>query len=169
MRGAVRRPIDQTGVVGGGLGLVLAGALATLVVRSDSTLAFLLIAPIWLVLYPVSALIGYDLGTRGGGGHDRLLLRLGDYSIAVAAAHAAMAGAVAVLAIADIDGDSRVWYALYASCAAPAIPARAVALRVGREFHVPPGALLGASAVLVLLAWFVSFIVLAAATAGIDS
>ena len=169
MRGAVRRPIDQTGVVGGGLGLVLAGALATLVVRSDSTLAFLLIAPIWLVLYPVSALIGYDLGTRGGGAGEGLLLRLGGYSIAVAAAHAAMAVAVAVLVIADIDGDSRVWYVLYGLCAAPAIPARAVALRVGREFHVPLGALMGASAVLVVVAWFASFVVLAAASTGIDS
>lgn len=150
------------------MGLALAGALATLVVRSDGTLAFLSIAPIWLMLYPVSALIGYDLGTRGGGAGDGLPLRLGGYSVAVAAVHAAMAVAVAVLVIADVDGDPRVWYVLYALCAAPAIPARALAMRMGREFHVPAGALVGASAVLVV-AWLVSFVVVAAASTGVDS
>lgn len=166
----MRPSIDQTtGLVGGALGLTFGGALASLVVRSDSILAFLSIAPIWLVLYPISALIGYDLATRGGGAGDGLLLRLGGYSIAVAAAHAVMAVAVAVFIIADIDGDSPAWYVLYALSAGPAVPARAAALRVGRGFHVPPGALLGASAVLVLLAWLASFLIAATAVSGIDS
>ncbi len=94
------------GLLGAAIGVAAAGALASLVVRTRGTLPFLLIAPIWLVLYPISPLIGYDLATLGAGEDDDLQLRLGGYSVAVAAAHVAMALVVAGLAIADLDGDS---------------------------------------------------------------
>ncbi len=159
------------GLLGAAIGVAAAGALASLVVRTRGTLPFLLIAPIWLVLYPISPLIGYDLATLGAGEDDDLQLRLGGYSVAVAAAHVAMALVVAGLAIAEVDGDASLWVVLYALCVCPAIPARIAAMRMARRLHVPAGALLGASIVLAFLGWLASVLVLAlaASVSGIET
>ncbi len=161
--------IRRTGIVGGAIGLALAGGLATVVVRTRGTLPFLFIAPIWLVLYPASPLIGYDLATREAGDDDGLLLRLGGYAVAVAAAHVVTALVIAGLAIADLDGDSPIWVVLYALCVCPAIAARIAAMRLAVRLHVPAGALLGASIALVFLGWLLSVLVLAASTTWVES
>ena len=143
------------GLVGAGVALVLVGAFASLVLVTDTSLGNTFGWPIWLVLYPLSPLIGYDLATRGGVAGDGGLLRLGGYSVAVAAAHLTMALALAVCVAADLDGWSPLWNWALASCIVAAVPARTVAVRRGRGLH---GAPLGAAGFIFLIAWIVFFV-----------
>ena len=157
------------GLVGATIGLVLAGALASLVTRTDTSVGNALGAPIWMLLYPLSGLIGYDLATKGGDAGDGPLLRLGGYSIAVAAAHLAMVAGVAVCVAAGIEGQSPLWYAAFAMCVGATVPARIAAVRLGREFYVSPWALMAASFVILLLAWIAFIIVMGFYLERIDS
>lgn len=148
---------------------MLAGALASVAIRAGTTAANSLAAPIFLVLYPLSAVIGYDLAagerdTAGGA-----LERLGGYAIAIAAAHVAIALSVAICVAAHVDGDSSLWYVLYAPCVVAAGPARAAALRLGRGFSIPGGALVGASLVILVLAWLTFFVAMGAYMTYIDA
>ena len=155
--------------MGGTIGLVLAGALASLVILTDTSVGNALGAPIWMLLYPLSALIGYDLATKGGDAGDGPLLWLGGYSIAVAAAHMAMAAGVAVCVATGIEGQSPLWYVAFALCVGATVPARIAAVRLAREFYVSPWALLAASFVILLLAWIAFFIVMGFYLERIDS
>ena len=157
------------GLVGAAIGLVSAGALASLVILTDTSVGNALGAPIWMLLYPLSALIGYDLATKGGDAGDGPLLWLGGYSIAVAAAHLAMAAGVAVCVAAGIEGQSPLWYVAFAMCVTATVPARIAAVRLGREFYVSPWALMAASFVILLLAWIAFFITMSFYLERIDS
>lgn len=140
--------------MGAGVGLVLVGAMAALVVVTETSLGNTVGWPIWLVLYPLSPLLGYDLATRGrnGGGP---LIRAGGYSVAVAAAHVVMAAGIAVCIGVDVDRRSPLWMIVPAFCVVVVAPARAAAIRAARGLRGGGWALMGAAAFMLLMAWIV--------------
>ena len=165
--GALAPRIDQTGLVGAGVGLVLVGAMAALVVVTETSLGNTVGWPIWLVLYPLSPLLGYDLATRGRNGGGPLLA--GGYSVAVAAAHGVMAAAIAVCIGVDLDGRSPFWMVAPALCVVVVAPARAVAVRAARGLRGGGWALIGVAAFILLMAWIVYAIAAGFWLARIDS
>ena len=167
--GEIPHRIDHTGLVGAGVGLVLAGALAALVVTTDTSLGNTVGWFIWLVLYPLSPLIGYDLATRRSGATEEPLLRAGGYAVAVAAAHLAMAAGIAVCAALDLDSHSPLWMVLVALGVVVVAPARALALRAGRGLRGGGWALMGVAVLVLLGAWLVFFVAMGFWFARIDS
>jgi len=139
------------GLAGAGVGLVLAGALAALVVMTETTLGNSVGWFIWLVLYPLSPLLGYDLATGGQG--DGPLLRVGGYSVALATAHLAVAVGVALGAGADLDGRSPLPTVLLIASIVVVPPARGAATRVARGLRGGGWALIGAAAFTLVVAW----------------
>lgn len=127
------------------MGLVLAGALAALVAVTDTSLGNTVGWPIWLVLYPLSPLLGYDLASRGGSAAGGPLLRAGGYSVAVAAAHLAMAAGIAVCSGVDLEGRSPFWMVVLALCVVVVAPARGIAVRAVRGLRGGGWALMGAA------------------------
>ena len=156
--------------MGAGVGLVLAGALAALVVTTDTSLGNTVGWFIWLVLYPLSPLLGYDLATRGGGGGaDGPLLRAGGYAVAVAAAHLAMAAGIAVCIGIDLDGRSPVWPVVLALCVIVVGPARAVAVKAASGLRGGGWALTGVAMFILLAAWILYFVTFSFWIGRIDS
>ena len=156
------------GFVGAGVGFALVGALAALVVTTDTSLGNSVGWFIWLVLYPLSPLLGYDLATRGANGEGPLL-RAGGYSVAVAAAHLAMAVGIAVCVGTGVDGRSALWTVALAFCVVVVAPARIVAVRAVRGLHGGGWALMGAAGFLLLMAWIVYFVAFGFWISRIDS
>ena len=169
IRGDIPHRIDHTGLVGAGIGLVLVGALAALVVTTDTSLGNTVGWFIWLVLYPLGPLLGYDLATRSAGATGGPLLRAGGYSVAVAAAHLAMAAGIAVCAAVDLDGRSPLWAIVLALCVVVVAPARALALRAARGLRGGGWALMGVALFILLAAWIVYFVTIGFWLARIDS
>jgi hypothetical protein len=161
--------IDHTGLAGAGVGLALAGALAALVVTTDTSLGNRVGWFIWLVLYPLSPLIGYDLATRRAGATEEPLLLAGGYAVAVAAAHLAMAAGIAVCAALDLDSHSPLWMMVLALCVVVVAAARAVAVRAANGFRGGGWALMGAAAFILLMAWVVYLVAAGFWLARIDS
>ena len=169
IRGDIPPRIDHTGLVGAGVGLVLVGALAALVVTTDTSLGNTVGWFVWLVLYPLGPLLGYDLATRGAGATAGPLLRAGGYSVAVAAAHLAMAAGISVGAAVDLDGRSPLWMVLVAVGVVVVAPARALAVRAGRGLRGGGWALMGIAVFILLVAWVVFFVAMGYWFARIDS
>ena len=161
--------IDQTGLVGAGVGLALVGALAALVVVTDTSLGNAVGWFIWLVLYPLSPLLGYDLATRGAGLAGGPVLRAGGYSVALAVAHLAVAVGVAVGAGAGLDGRSPLWFFLVALCVVVVAPARAVAVRATRGLRGGGWALVGVAVFFLLTAWLIYMVAFSYWLAEVDS
>ena len=169
IRGALAPRIDQTGLVGAGAGLVLVGALAALVVVTDTSLGNTVGWFIWLVLYPLSPLLGYDLATRGGSEAGGPLLRAGGYSVAVSTAHLVMAVGIAVSTAVVFDDRSPLWMVVVALFVVVVAPARAVAVRAGRGLRGAGWALMGGAVLILLAAWVVFFVAASSWMARIDS
>ena len=169
VRGDMPHRLDHTGLVGAGAGLALVGALAALVVTTDTSLGNTVGWPIWLVLYPLSPLIGYDLATRRSGANEEPLLLAGGYAVAVAAAHLAMAGGIAVCVALDLDSHSPLWMVLVALGVVVVAPARALALGAGRGLRGGGWALMGVAVLVLLGAWLVFFVAWGFWFARIDS
>lgn len=169
VRGEIPHRIDHTGLVGAGAGLALVGALAALVVITDTSLGNTVGWFIWLVLYPLSPLLGYDLATRGAGATDGPLLGAGGYAVAVAAAHMAMAAGIAVSAAVDFDDRSPLWMVVVALCVVVVAPARALAVRAGRGLRGGGWALMGVAVLILLAAWVVFFVAMGYWFARIDA
>ena len=155
--------------MGAGVGLVLVGALAALVVVTNTSLGNTVGWFIWLVLYPLSPLVGYDLATRGAGATDGSQLRAGGYAVAVAAAHLAMAAGIAVCIGVDLEGRSPVWMVVLALCVLVVTPARAVAVRAARGLRGGGWALMGAAVIILLAAWILYFVAFSFWIARVDS
>lgn len=151
------------------MGLVLVGALAALVVTTDTSLGNSVGWLIWLVLYPLSPLLGYDLATRGATSPDGPLLRAGGYSVAVASAHLAMAAAIAVAAGVDLEGRSPLWVIMLALCVVVVAPARGAAVRAVRGLRGGGWALMGVAVFILLAAWILYFVAFGFWFARIDS
>lgn len=161
--------VDQTGLVGAGVGLVLVGALAALVSITDTPLGNAVGWFIWLVLYPLSPLLGYDVATRGAGGTGGPLLRAGGYSVAVAVAHLAVAVGIAVGAAAGLDGRSPLWFFLVALCVVVVVPARALGIRATRGLRGGGWALMGVAVFFLLMAWILYMVAFSYWITEVDS
>ena len=152
----MRPPVDQAlGLVGAAIGVVLVTGLVAALDPGDGAFAAILWAPLALLLYPLSAVLGYDLATGGGdaagaGG----LLRVGGYAVAVATAHAAVAAGMAVGVAADLHRDSGLWIVPVLLCWAAAAAGRLAAVRLARTQYLSPAALIPAALVILCLAWW---------------
>ena len=90
-------------MVGATTGVVLVTGLVAVVGATETTLAAVLWVPLALLLYPLSAVVGYDLATGGGmGAGEGAWLRAGGYAVALATAHAAYAAGAAIGVAADL-------------------------------------------------------------------
>jgi hypothetical protein len=161
--------VGQTGLVGAGVSVVLVGALAALVVITDTSSGNAVGWFIWLVLYPLSPLLGYDLATRGAGGPGGPVLRAGGYSEALAVAHLAVAVGIAVGAAAGLHGRSPLWFFLVALCVVVVAPARALGIRVTRGLRGGGWALLGVAVFFLLMAWLIYMVAFTYWIAEVDS
>ena len=148
---------------------MLAGALAALVVVTDTPLGNTVGWPLWLVLLPLSPLLGYDLATREESRVDGPLLRMGGYAVAVAAAHMVIAAGMAVQVGVDLDGRSPLWLLTPALCVVVVAPARAVAIRTARGLRGGGWALMGAAALILLMAWILYMVAAGYWLSRIDS
>ena len=147
------------------MGLVLAAGLAALAALTGSWLGLLA----WVVLYPVSPLLGYDLAVHAGASSDGAVLRAGGYAAAVAAANAAMAASVAVCLGAGLDDRSPLCWMAFVLAPLVGAPARAVAVGFGRGIRGSGWALIGSAVLVTLLAWITVIVAAGFALSRIDS
>ncbi len=175
IRGAIRPPNDQTlgrlsGLLGAAIGLVLSGALVTALERLEDNEPGPLMFLVWLVLYPIGSVVGYDLAVGGGLLVDHgPMVRVGAYGAALAGAHVAIAGGLAVCVGFGVDGDSPAFAVAYALCVVGAFLGRTIAARLATGFSVPPAALIGGAAITLLLALFADAAAFGAYLSRIDS
>ena len=173
MRGAMRPPIDHTrleGLLGAAVGLVLSGALVSAVDRLEDSEPGALWFLGWIVVYPLGAVVGYDLATRGRAFRDHgPLTRVGGYAVALAGAHVFIAALFAVGVGFGLADRSPLFTFAYVVCVVGAGLGRMAALRLASGFHVPAGALIGGSVALLLMSWIAYIIAAGAYLSRIDS
>lgn len=159
-----------TGPVGAAIGLVLSGALFVLLDRTRSSEPALWWFLALIVLYPVGAVVGYDLARRGGPlAGDGPLARVGGYAGALAGAHVFIAASFVLGVGLGLPGRSPYWAMAYAACVVGAAGGWQAAALAGGRYFVPPGALIGGSVVVLVMAWIAYFIAAGALLSRIDS
>ena len=149
---------------------MLSGALVSAIERLEDSEP----GSLWflgsIVVYPLGAVIGYDLGTRGGSMRDHgAMMRVGGYAVALAGAHVFIAATYGAGVILNMAGRSPFFTVAYAMCVAGAGLGWMAAVRLANGFSVPAAALIGGSVVTILMAWIAFLIAAGAHLSRIDS
>jgi hypothetical protein len=152
----MRPPIDQTvGLVGAAIGLVLVGALVLLNGRVENHLTDVLGLPLNFLIYPVAALLGHDLATRGGPlAGAGALGHVGGYFTAAAVADLAVAAGVIAGVALDVPPSSGASYynGVFVLSVGPALLGRMGGARLLLRHDARPAALIAGSVFAMFLA-----------------
>ena len=148
--------------VGALTGPLLAAAVLVVFARTESTFNDVFAVPVGFLVYPLSALAGYDLVAPRREDESRML-RVAGYVAALAAATGVLVAGMTACNALGVAEESPLWAVVYFGCVVGAPAGQAVARGLARSIQMRPWAILVWSSVLLVVGWIGFLITLMAA------